>query len=264
MTFGGHLEVFRQMLFRVIGVTTILAIVIFCLKDETWKLILWPTQPDFILYKILQHWVDLAGIHLIVNQFHVNMMSTELASQFMTHVSTSLYLALLLASPYIVYEVYRFISPALYDNERQGSKITLIAVYILFFLGLTVNYLIILPLSFRFLGTYQVAPMVKISITLDSYISTFLSLSLIMGLIFQMPVLSYFMARFGLIESSLLIKYRRHAVVLIVLLSAIITPPDIFSCIVVSLPLYALYEISIQVIRHVEIKPLSGSSDNRR
>ena len=229
MTFGGHLEVFRQM-----------------------------------LYRVLQHWIDLAGIHLVVSQFHVNMMTTELSSQFMTHVSTSLYLALLLASPYIVYEIYRFISPALYDNERHGSKITLTAVYLLFFLGLIVNYLIILPLSFRFLGTYQVAPMVKINITLDSYISTFLSLSLIMGLIFQMPVLSYFMARFGLIKSSLLIKYRRHAIVLIVLLSAIITPPDIFSCIVVSIPLYALYEISIQVIRHVEIKSLSGSIDNKR
>jgi sec-independent protein translocase protein TatC len=264
MTFGGHLEVFRQMLFRIIGVTTILAIAIFCLKDETWKIILWPTQSDFILYKVLQHWVDLAGIHLVVNQFHVNMMTTELSSQFMTHVSTSLYLALLLASPYIVYEIYRFISPALYDNERHGSKITLTAVYLLFFLGLIINYLIILPLSFRFLGTYQVAPMVKINITLDSYISTFLSLSLIMGLIFQMPVLSYFMARFGLIKSSLLIKYRRHAIVLIVLLSAIITPPDIFSCIVVSIPLYALYEISIQVIRRVENKMLSGNFDKRK
>lgn len=263
MTFGGHLEVFRQMLFRIIGITTVLAIAIFCLKSETWKLILWPTQPDFILYRVLQHWVDLAGIHLVVNHFQVNMMSTELSSQFMTHVSTSLYLALLLASPYIVYEIYRFISPALYDNEKHGSKITLLAVYLLFFLGLIINYLVILPLSFRFLGTYQVAPMVKINITLDSYISTFLSLSLIMGLIFQMPVLSYFMARFGLIRSSFLIKYRRHAIVFIVLLSAIITPPDIFSCIVVSVPLYALYEISIHVIRHVEIKTLSGGVDNR-
>lgn len=137
-------------------------------------------------------------------------------------------------------------------------------MYLLFFLGLIVNYLIILPLSFRFLGTYQVAPMVKINITLDSYISTFFSLSLIMGLIFQMPVLSYFMARFGLIKSSLLIKYRRHAIVLIVLLSAIITPPDIFSCIVVSIPLYALYEISIQVIRRVENKMLYSNTDNRK
>ncbi|WP_028909414.1 twin-arginine translocase subunit TatC [Prevotella sp. AGR2160] len=254
MTFGGHLEVLRQMLFRIIGITTILMVVIFYFKAETWNILLWPTNSDFILYQVLQHWIDEAGINMTVNNFHVDMISTDLSSQFMTHVSTSLYIALVLASPYIVFEIYSFISPALYDNERKGSKITLIAVYILFFIGLAVNYFIILPLSFRFLGTYQVAPSIKINITLDSYISMFLSLSLIMGLIFQMPVLSYFMAKFGLIKSSFLTKYRRHAIVLIVLLSAIITPPDLFSCIVVSIPLYALFEISIQVTKKVEVK----------
>lgn len=257
MTFGGHLEVLRQMLFRIIGITTLLMVVIFCFKTETWKILLWPTKPNFILYQILQHWINEAGISMVINKFHVDMISTDLSSQFMTHVSTSLYLALVLASPYIVFEIYSFISPALYDSERKGSKITLIAVYILFFMGLAVNYFIILPLSFRFLGTYQVAPSIKINITLDSYISMLLSLSLIMGFIFQMPILSYFMARFGLIKSSFLTKYRRHAIVLIVLLSAIITPPDVFSCVVVSIPLYTLYEISIQVTKRVENKLIS-------
>lgn len=259
MTFGGHLEVFRRMLIRIIAVTSILMVVIFCFKKTTWFILLWPTKPDFLLYRVLQHLIDLAGLDIVVNNFHVNMMSTDLSSQFMTHVSTSLYLALLLASPYIVYEIYGFISPALYDNERHGSKLTMAAVYLLFFLGLAVNYFIILPLSFRFLGTYQVDPTIKINITLDSYISTSLTLSLVMGLIFQMPVLSYFMARFGLIKSEFLAKYRRHAIVLIVLLSAIITPPDLFSCVMVSIPLYALFEISIQVAKKVEARHIPNT-----
>ncbi len=113
MTFGGHLEVLRQMLFRIIGITTILMVVIFYFKAETWNILLWPTNSDFILYQVLQHWIDEAGINMTVNNFHVDMISTDLSSQFMTHVSTSLYIALVLASPYIVFEIYSFIACSL-------------------------------------------------------------------------------------------------------------------------------------------------------
>ncbi len=254
MTFGGHLEVFRQMLFRIIGITTVLAIAIFCLKSETWKLILWPTQSDFILYRVLQHWVDLAGIHLVVNHFHVNMMSTELSSQFMTHVSTSLYLALLLASPYIVYEIYRFISPALYDNEKHGSKITLLAVYLLFFLGLIINYLVILPLSFRFLGTYQVSEEVVNMIALDSYTDTFWTLSFLMGVVFEIPVICWLLAKFGLLKPEFMITYRRHAIVVILVAAAIITPTtDVFTLMLVAFPIWLLYEFSIFIVKRTNI-----------
>ena len=253
MTVGGHLEIFRQMFFRILGIICIIFIVIYCFKDMLWNILLAPTHSNFILYQVLQHYAEKLSLDSQVDTFHVNMMSTDLASQFMLHISTSLYTAIIFSSPYILYELYRFISPALYKSERKIALTMLGAIYILFLIGLIVNYIIIMPLSFRFLGTYQVSPDVKIQITLDSYISTFLSLSLVMGIVFQMPIISYFLARCGLIQDKILKKYRRHSIVLIVLLSAIITPSaDIFSCLIVSLPLYALYEISIIIISRTE------------
>lgn len=250
MTFGGHLEVLRRMLLRIVAVAAVLMVAIFCCKTTTWHLLLWPTRGDFPLYALLQSCINAAGMSLRVADFNVHMMSTELSSQFMLHVTTSLYLALVLASPYIVFELYRFVSPALYAGERRASVVVLAAVYVLFFVGLAVNYFIILPLSFRFLGTYQVDPSISINITLDSYISLFLSLSLIMGLVFQLPVVSWFLARWGILRADLLARYRRHALLAIVALSAIVTPPDLFSCVVVTVPLYLLYEVSIHIVRH--------------
>ena len=180
------------------------------------------------------------------------MIATDLSSQFMTHISTAIYLGLLGASPYILYELFRFISPALYENERKYSIQVVGIVYALFILGVLMSYFVLFPISFRFLGTYSVSAKVVSNITLDSYISTFVSLTLVMGLVFQLPVIAFFIGKLGFITSEMLSQYRKHALIIIMLVAAIITPPDVMTLVLVTIPLYLLYEISIRVVAFVE------------
>ncbi len=250
MTFGGHLEVFRRMLFRVLGVMAVFSIAIFCLKDIVWTILLAPSEWDFVTYRGIAAAAQGLGLGDVgFSEFHIELIATNLSSQFMTHVTTSLYLGLLLASPYVLYELFRFISPALYENERRYSVIALVIIYVLFILGVLLTYFAIFPISFNFLGNYSVSERVHSTITLDSYISTFTTLTLMMGLVFQLPVIAYTLGRFGIITSSMLAHYRKHAFMIILLVSAVITPPDIFTCILVTLPLYLLYEVSIRVVK---------------
>lgn len=251
LTFGGHLEVMRKMLFRIITVIGVFAVAIFCFKDETFSVLLAPSEWDFITYRGIERFFGLVGYNFHFNEFHVDLIATDLSSQFMTHLSTSLCLGLLCASPYILFELFRFVSPALYDSEKKYSVPIAIVIYILFIIGVLMSYFVIFPVSFRFLGTYSVAAKVHSTITLDSYISTFTTLTLVMGLVFQLPVIAYILAKMGMIDAELLSKYRKHALIIIMLLAAIITPPDLMTLILVALPLYMLYEISIRIIKHV-------------
>ena len=170
----------------------------------------------------------------------------------MTHITTSLYLGLLGASPYIMYELFRFIAPALYENEKRYSVQVVIIVYLLFLLGVLMSYYVLFPISFRFLGTYSVAQRIHSTITLDSYITTFTTLTLLMGVVFQLPVIVFVLAKLGFVSSALLATYRKHAFLAIMVVAAIITPPDLMTLLLVSLPLYVLYEVSIRVARWVE------------
>ena len=249
LTFGGHLEVLRQMLFRILAVAGVIAVLVFCFKDETFRLLLAPSEWDFVTYRWIERIMEAMGYDFHFQEYHVNLIATDLSSQFMTHITTAVYLGLLGASPYILFELFRFISPALYDNERRYSVWVAVVVYVLFLVGVLMNYFVLFPISFRFLGTYSVAERVVSNITLDSYISTFVSLTLAMGLVFQLPVLAYFLGKMGFITSDMLAQYRRHALIVIMLLSAIITPPDVMTLILVAIPLYILYEVSIRVIR---------------
>ena len=180
------------------------------------------------------------------------MIATDLSSQFMTHITTAVYLGVLGASPYILYELFRFISPALYDNERKYSMQVAGIIYLLFLLGVLMSYFVLFPISFRFLGTYSVSAKVVSNITLDSYISTFVSLTLVMGLVFQLPVIAFFLGKLEFVTSEILSRYRKHAFIVIMLVAAIITPPDLMTLILVTIPLYLLYEVSIRVVRWVE------------
>ena len=252
LTFGGHLEVFRRMLFRIIAVAGAIAMIVFCFKETTWEVLLAPREWDFCTYRWLESTMQMIGVDLRFEEYHVNLIATDLSSQFMTHISTAIYLGMLGASPYILYELFRFISPALYENERKYSMQVAGIIYVLFLLGLLMSYFVLFPISFRFLGTYSVSAKVVSNITLDSYISTFVSLTLVMGIVFQLPVITFFLGKMGIISSEMLANYRKHSFIVIMLVAAIITPPDLMTLILVTIPLYLLYEISIRVVKYVD------------
>lgn len=253
MTFGGHLEVLRQMLLRILMVTGLLAVAIFCFKDATWTMLLAPSECDFCTYRWIESAIRAIGFSdFRFEEYHVELIATDLSSQFMMHITTSFYLALLGASPYILYELFRFISPALYENERKYSVRTAVVIYVLFIMGVLMCYYILFPISFRFLGTYSVAERIHSNITIDSYVETFTSLTLMMGLVFQLPVIAFALAKMGVISSAILSEYRKHAFIIIMLVAAIITPPDMMTLILVTIPLYLLFELSVRVVRWVE------------
>jgi sec-independent protein translocase protein TatC len=239
LTFWDHLDVLRSSLIRMGVAIVILAIVAFAMKDLLFSVVLAPRSSDFITYQLLG-----------VDAFHINLMNTGLTEQFMIHMRTAIYAGLLLASPYILYELFRFVSPALYQNERRYAVWVVGAAYLMFLMGTLVNYFVVFPLTVRFLGTYQVSPDVANMLTLQSYIDTLLGMSLVMGVVFELPVVCGLMGRMGLINSHMMSQFRRHAIVAILVVAAIITPTtDVFTLFVVALPIYLLYELSIQIVK---------------
>lgn len=251
MTFGGHLEVLRRMMFRILAVTVALAVLVFCFKETTFSVLFAPSNSEFVTYRAIERLCAAVGVQFHFTPYNVDFINTELSSQFMTHLTTSVYLALLGASPYIMVELFRFITPALYDDERRYSIVIAVAVFSLFILGVLMSYYVLFPFAFRFLGTYQVDARVVNHINLDSYITTFTTLTFLMGVVFQIPVITFFLAKMGIVESDTMVHYRRHAMVLIALVAAVITPPDVLTLVLVTIPMYALYEASIIIARRV-------------
>lgn len=252
LTFGGHLEVLRRMLFRIIAVVMVLSIVVFCFKDKTFEFLLAPSQWDFVTYRYIEKLLHHLGSNFTFSEYHINLIATELSSQFMTHITTALYLGLLAASPYILVELFRFITPALYENEKKYSVSVAVTMYSLFVIGVLMSYFILFPISFRFLGTYSVSGIIESNITLKSYISTFTTLTLVMGLVFQLPVIAFFLGKLEIVRSELLKRYRKYALLAIMIVAAIITPPDLMTLVLVTIPLYLLYEVSIIVLKRME------------
>lgn len=253
LTFGEHLEVLRKMLFRILVVAGVIAVVVFCLKNYTWQILMAPSQWDFYTYRWIERMIQAMGFDFHFQPFEVEIIATDLSSQFMKHITTACYLGLLGASPYILFELFRFISPALYENERKYSVQVAIIIYILFIIGVLMSYFVLFPISFRFLGTYSVSERVVNNITLDSYITTFVSLTLVMGLVFQLPIIAFFLGKLGVINAEMLSKYRKHAFIVIMLAAAVITPPDLMTLILVTIPLYLLFEVSIHILRKVNV-----------
>ncbi len=249
MPFAAHLEVLRKMLMRLAAVLCILMVAVFCFKDIVFELLLAPKEYDFVTYRVIERLLHLCGSSFCFEPYHVQLINTELSGQFMAHLTTSFYLSILLASPYILLEIFAFVLPALYDNEKFWAKRVAVVMYLLFAAGVLMNYFVLFPISFRFLGTYQVTADVQNTITLDSYISSFSTLTFMMGLVFQLPLLCWFLGRVGLINASMMRQYRRHALVGIMIIAALITPPDVFTLVLVTVPLYMLYEISIWVVK---------------
>lgn len=250
LTFSGHLDVLRKMLLRILAVVIISSIVIFCFRKPVFDFLLAPSRWNFCTYRGIEMLCSGVGYDYNFEPYTIRLISTELSGQFMAHISTSLWLGILCASPYILYEIFRFIVPALYENERRYSIKVAVAAYLLFTLGVAMSYFVIFPISFHFLGTYQVDFSVENQITLSSYISTFATLTFLMGLVFQVPIITFFLARLGFLSASTMAHYRKHAIIIIAVIAAIITPPDIFSLVMVAVPIYLLYEISIRLIHH--------------
>ena len=252
MTFGGHLEVLRKMLFRIIAVAFAFAVAIFCFRQTTFDILLAPSSSDFVTYHSIENLCAMLGIDFHFEPFRITLINTELSNQFMTHLSTSVILGLLCASPYIVVELFRFITPALYDDEKRYSVSITVIIYLLFIAGVMMSYYILFPFALRFLGTYQVDASVVNQINISSYISTFTTLTFMLGLVFQIPVVSFFLAKMGLLSGGTMAHYRRHAVIVIALVAAVITPPDLFTLCLVAVPMYGLYEVSILIVKRIE------------
>ena len=182
--------------------------------------------------------------------FHVDIININVASQFLTHISTSFWFALVLVFPYMMYEIWKFVRPALFPNEQKNVRLAFVSGTGLFYLGCAVGYCIVFPLTFRFLTQYQVAEAITNQISLNSYISNFLGITFVMGLVFEMPMLAWILSRMGILHKAFLKEYRRVAVVVLLALAALITPSgDPFTLAVVFLPLYLLYELSILIVK---------------
>ncbi len=222
MTFWEHLDELRSVLLRCLAAIVVVACVAFAFREEVFSVVLAPKDEA------------------------VRLINTELTSQFVIHVMVSFYVGLLVAAPYLLYEAYRFVAPALYQNERRYATHVVLGGYVMFMMGTAFSYFVVFPITFRFLGNYQVADEVTNMISLQSYIDTLMVLCLLMGVVFEIPVLTWLLGKMGVVNGSLLRKYRRHAIVAIVVVAAIITPTsDAFTLAVVSVPMWLLYEVSI-------------------
>ena len=228
----------RWTIVRSLVAVVVFAVIAFCLKEWLFAVVLAPTTSNFITFRLMGS-----------PDFAIHLINTGLTEQFMTHMRTAAYAGLLCASPYVLYQLFRFVSPGLYQNERRAAYWIVGSAYLMFLVGTLVCYFIIFPLTVRFLGTYQVSTDIDNMLTLQSYIDTLISMCLVLGLVFELPVVCSILGKMGLVSGGLMRNYRRHAVVAILVVAAIITPTtDIFTLLVVSLPIWLLYEVSIWLV----------------
>ncbi|MTI30569.1 twin-arginine translocase subunit TatC [Xanthovirga aplysinae] len=253
MTFLDHLEELRWHMIRSFASIFILAVVAFLSKDIVFhQIILGPSRTDFWTYQTLCKigtWLN--SDVLCIDSLPFEIQSRQMTGQFTMHITSSLVVGLILAFPYAFWEFWRFISPALYTKERNASRGAVFFVSILFIAGVLFGYYIVSPLSINFLTNYTLDPSIKNQIDITSYISTLSMLVLSCAIMFQMPVVVYFLSQAGLVTPERMIYFRRHAFIVILVLSAILTPPDVMSQLLIALPLTILYQISIYVSRMV-------------
>jgi len=253
MTFWDHLDELRTILFRIAIFVTVVSFGFFAYMRELFdNVILAPAQNDFFFY----NWLNALGNKLpilpdfCVGEFHVKIININLASQFFVHISTSFWFALVFSFPFVIYQLFLFVKPALYNNERKNAGIAFLFGNILFYIGVAVGYVMVFPLTLRFLAGYQLSSYIDNSVSLDSYMGSFLMLCFIMGLVFELPLLSWILSQLGILKRNFFNKFRKHAVVILLILAAFITPSgDPFTLMVVFLPIYILWEISAMVVK---------------
>ena len=229
MTFWEHLDELRRRIWYVLIAAIVAAVACFCFKEQLFAVVMYP-KPE--------------GMQLI---------NVELTQQFLTHMRVALWAGLLVVSPYVLYQLFAFVAPGLYQTERRLAVRAVGSGYLLFLAGVALNYFVIFPFTVRFLGGYQVSDEVTNTITLSSYISVMGVLSLVMGVVFELPVLCWLLAKIGLLKADFMRRYRRHAIVVILILGAVITPTgDPFTLSLVAFPIYLLWELSILIVKKVE------------
>ncbi|WP_452222513.1 twin-arginine translocase subunit TatC [Lacinutrix salivirga] len=256
MSFLDHLEALRWHLIRITIAVFVGGIVAFLNKTYVFgSLINGPKDPNFITYRILCNISKSLGLDesLCVSEMPFTIITTGMADKFSIHIWTSITIGFIIAFPYILWEVWRFIKPALYDNERKHSRWFIFSGSLLFFIGVLFGYYIIAPLSVNFLGGYVLIPGDDIAAnpTISSYIALLRSVVVAGGLIFELPIIIYFLTKVGLVTPEFLKTYRKHALVVVLIVSAIITPPDIASQVIVAIPVIILYQISIYISKVV-------------
>ncbi len=252
-TFWEHLESLRWSILRIIIVLVVLLVVVFGSKDFIFtNFIFAPLNSDFWFYSTLCKLAVMFDFpSLCPGDFKIQLININLSGQFMAHISTSFTIGLLLAVPYLLFEIWNFIYPALYPNEKKQTGFIFLVSSFLFYIGAIVSYFLIIPLTIRFLATYTLSDLVPNQISIQSYLSTFFILIFSLGIMFELPVLAFFLSKMGIITKQTLRGGRQYAVVIILLISAIITPTtDPFTMFVVAFPIYLLYEVSILVCRN--------------
>ena len=242
MTFWDHLEELRGSLFRMLAVFGVSVVGLFFFKGFLFDdVILAPSRPDFFLYRLLGA------------DFSLTLVNIEVAAQFMIHMKITFICALIVTFPYLVFEIWRFVAPALYEKEKKTVKGAFLFASILFYIGVAVGYTIVFPLMLNFFSGYQVSPDIPNTFSLTSYISMFTSMVMIFGIVFAFPTIALALSSLGLLTKDLLKSFRRHAICAVLIVAAVITPSgDPFSLMVVSVPLYMLYEFSILICRNKE------------
>jgi sec-independent protein translocase protein TatC len=248
MSFWDHIDALRSMLVRIVIVLVAMTLGLFFVMPDIFdSVILAPCHGDFVLYRLFERMTSAAPWlpQFSTDGFNVELINIKLASQFFIHMSTSFWLALVLTFPVVLYFLWTFVAPALYPQEKKGVKTAFLVGCVMFFIGVAVGYFVVFPVTLRFLADYHVSQLVPNQISLDSYMDTFLMLIFVMGIIFELPLLAWLLGALGVLHRDFFRTYRRHAVVVLLMLAAIITPTgDPFTLMVVFLPIYLLYEVS--------------------
>ena len=254
MSFLEHLEELRWHIIRSLISVVLCALICFIFKDFIFDTVIFgPKKMSFPTYKFLCKASNLIGVEttFCLSEFPFIIQNRTMTGQFSAHVMTSLISGFIISFPYVLFEFWKFISPGLLKNEKVKSKVFIFISSLLFFVGVLFGYYIVTPLSINFLATYQVSDLVLNEIDLASYISLVRSSAVASGIIFELPIIIYFLSKIGLVTPEGLIKYRKFALVGVLVLAALITPPDIASQIIVAIPIVILYQVSIFISKIV-------------
>lgn len=266
MSFLDHLEALRYHLLRSVAAILVITVIAFLAKSVVFGIIiLGPSKVDFFSYRVLcdvANWLNVPA--LCIDELPFTIQSRQMTGQFSMHMTSSFVVGFIVAFPYVFWEFWRFISPGLYDKEKNAARGAVFFVSFLFFLGAAFGYYLLAPLSINFLSNYQLDPSILNEFDISSYVTTLVMLVLASAIMFQLPVVIYFLSMSGIVTSTMLKSYRKHSIVVILILSAVITPPDVISQLLISMPIMVLYEVGISIAKRLEKKKAIAAAEYQK